>query len=379
LSSYRVAVSGGGTGGHFYPALALADELKRRRKSSEILFIGTKRGIEARLLARSRYPLVTIHACGLPRRPGLRQLKAIALALAGGVEAMSCLIKYKPHVVLGTGGYVSGPVLLAAKLLRLPCVIQEQNCVPGMTNRLLCRWVDQVHIAFAESRRYFPRKDNLHLSGNPIRTSLMKGNRSAGLRKLRLSPDAFTVVFLGGSQGAHSLNMAAVEAVEILKNEKDIQFVLLTGRDDYPWVKGKMRSIGVRAAVRGFVWNMESIYHCADLAVSRAGASTISELAALGVPAVLVPYPHAAHGHQEANARAMEDKGAARVILDSELTGDRLAELIRQLLRSKGVLRGMSVNSRQYAREDAREKIAKAVEDLALKRSGDHAQSTHQR
>jgi UDP-N-acetylglucosamine--N-acetylmuramyl-(pentapeptide) pyrophosphoryl-undecaprenol N-acetylglucosamine transferase len=369
LSKYRVAISGGGTGGHFYPALALADELRRRRRSCDILFIGTKKGIEARLLPRSRYPLATIHACGLPRRPGFRQVKAIALALAGGLEAVSCLMKYKPHVVLGTGGYVSGPVLLAAKLLRLPCVVQEQNCVPGMTNRLLCRWVEQVHIAFSESRKYFPRKDNLFLTGNPIRASLLKGNRALGLRKLRLSDDLFTIAFLGGSQGAHSLNTAALEAVEMLKDEAGIQFIMLTGKTDYSWVKSKVRSLRVRASVRGFVWNMESIYHCADLAVSRAGASTISELVAVGVPSVLVPYPHAAHGHQEANARALEDKGAARMILDSDLSGEKLAALIRDLVRSKGTLRGMSINARQYARYEARETIAKAIEELAAGRA----------
>ena len=140
---------------------------------------------------------------------------------------------------------------------------------------------------------------------------------------------------------------------------------MLTGKADYSWVKSRVRALRVRAAVRGFVWNMETVYHSADLAVSRAGASTISELAAIGVPAVLVPYPHAAHGHQEANARAMEDKGAARLILDSELSGERLAGLIRELVRTKGILRRMSINARQYARYDAREKIAKAIEELA--------------
>lgn len=369
MSRYRVAISGGGTGGHFYPALALADELRRQRKSCDILFIGTKKGIEARLLPRSRYPLATIHACGMPRKPGLRQVKAIVLALVGGLQAMSSLVKYKPHVVLGTGGYVSGPVLIAAKLLRLPCVVQEQNCVPGMANRLLCRWVEQVHIAFSESRKYFPRKDNLFLTGNPVRASLLRGSRVSGLRKLRLSKNLFTVAFLGGSQGAHSLNKAAIEAVEILKGDGGLQFLMLTGRDDYSWMKSKVRSLRVKASVRGFVWNMEAVYHCADLAVSRAGASTISELAAVGVPAVLVPYPHAAYGHQEANARAMEEKGAARVILDSELSGETLAALIRDLIRSKGALRTMSINARQYARYGAREKIAHAIEELAAARA----------
>jgi UDP-N-acetylglucosamine--N-acetylmuramyl-(pentapeptide) pyrophosphoryl-undecaprenol N-acetylglucosamine transferase len=238
-----------------------------------------------------------------------------------------------------------------------------------MTNRLLGRWVEQVHIAFAESRKYFPRKDNLFLTGNPIRASLLRGSKTAGLRKLRLSEGSFTIAFLGGSQGAHSLNQAAVEAMEILKGEEKFQFIVLTGKADFSWVKSQVRPLRVKAAVRGFVWNMEAIYHSADLAVSRAGASTISELAAVGVPAVLVPYPHAAHGHQAANARAMEDKGAARVILDSELSGERLAALIRELAYTKGMLRGMSINARHYARYDAREKIAKAVEELAAGRA----------
>lgn len=366
---YRVAMAGGGTGGHLYPALAIADELKKGRKSCEVMFIGTKSGIESRLLPKSSYPLVTIHASGLPRRPGWRQLKAAFTAVVGLVEAMTFLMKWKPHVVLGTGGYVSGPVLAAARLLGLPTIIQEQNCVPGMTNRILSRWAYQVHIAFAESRRYFPRKDNLILSGNPVRASLLKGSRAAGLRKLRLSPDAFTVAVLGGSQGAHRLNTAVVEALEKLRGVPRMQFVLLTGKHDFGWVRSKVRSLGVKAAVKGFVWNMEIVYHCADLAVSRAGASTISELAAVGVPAVLVPYPHAAHAHQEANAKAMEERGAARVLLESELTGPVLAGVIRELSRSKSKLSEMSINARKYARYEAREKIAEALESLAAARS----------
>jgi UDP-N-acetylglucosamine--N-acetylmuramyl-(pentapeptide) pyrophosphoryl-undecaprenol N-acetylglucosamine transferase len=366
---YRVAMAGGGTGGHLYPALAIADELTKGRKSSEILFIGTKSGIESRLLPKSSYPLVTIHASGLPRRPGWRQLKAVFTAVVGAVEAMSCLMKWKPHVVLGTGGYVSGPVLAAAKLLGLPTVIQEQNCIPGMTNRALSKWAYQVHIAFAESRRYFPRKDNLVLTGNPIRASVLKGSRAAGLRKLRLSAGAFTVAILGGSQGAHRLNTAAIEAMEILKGVRGLQFVLLTGKHDFGWVRSRVKSLGVKAAVKGFVWNMEIVYHCADLAVSRAGASTISELAAVGVPAVLVPYPHAAHAHQEANARAVEERGAARVLLESELTGSALAGIIRELSRSRSKLSEMSINARNYARYDARERIAEALEGLAAARS----------
>jgi UDP-N-acetylglucosamine--N-acetylmuramyl-(pentapeptide) pyrophosphoryl-undecaprenol N-acetylglucosamine transferase len=362
-------MAGGGTGGHLYPALALADELTKRRKSCEVLFIGTKRGIEAKMLPKSKYPLKTIHASGLPRRPGLGQAKAIAVALAGAVQAASCLMKWRPHVVLGTGGYVSGPVLMAAKLLRLPMVIQEQNCIPGKTNRLLSRWADQVHIAYSESRRYFKRKDNIVLSGNPVRASLLKGSRAAGLRKLRLASDGFTVLVLGGSQGAHKLNEAAVEAVEILKRESNIQFILLTGRKDYGWVKNRIKSLRTRAAVRGFMWNMEIVYHCADLAVSRAGASTISELLAVGVPALLVPYPHAAHDHQEANAKAIAEKGAAKFLPESELTGAKLAAAIRELARSKRKLKEMSINARNCARYGAREKIADALENLAATRA----------
>lgn len=365
MTKYRVAMAGGGTGGHLYPALALAEELTRKRKSCEVLFIGTKSGIESKLLPKSRYPLTTIHASGLPRRPGLSQTKAIVLAVVGAVQAATCLMKWRPNVVLGTGGYVSGPVLMAAKVLRLPLVIQEQNCIPGMTNRLLSRWADQVHIAYSESRRYFKRKDNLILSGNPIRASLLKGSRAAGLRKLRLASDGFTVLVLGGSQGAHRLNEATIEAIEILKEEENLQFILLTGKRDYGWVKNSVKSLRARAAVRGFMWNMEVVYHCADLAVSRAGASTISELLAVGVPAVLIPYPHAARGHQEANARAIADKGAARYLPESELTGTALAGVIRELARSKRKLKDMSVNARNCARYGAREKIADALEDLA--------------
>lgn len=367
---YRVAMAGGGTGGHLYPALALADELTKKRRSCEVLFFGTKRGIEGTLLPKSRYPLATIHAGGLPRKPGLRQIKAVLTAVAGAAQALSCLMKWKPDVVLGTGGYVSGPVLLAARLMRLPLVIQEQNCVPGMTNRVLSRWVDQVHISFSESRKYFPRKDNLILSGNPVRASLLKGSRAAGLRKMRLSEDAFTVLVLGGSQGAHSLNSAVVDAMEILRHEKGIQFILLTGKQDCGWVRGKVKSLPQRAAVRGFIWNMEAVYHCADLAVSRAGASTISELIAVGVPAVYVPYPHAARGHQEANARAIAERGAGRVLLEHELTGSRLANIIRELARSKKRLREMSINARNCARYGAREKIADAIEGLAASGGG---------
>ncbi len=367
---YKIVMAGGGTGGHLYPALAVADELTKRRKSCEVLFIGTKKGIESRLLPKSRYPLVTIHAGGLPRSLGWSQAKAAFTALAGFTEATSRLMKWKPHVVLGTGGYVSGPVLMAARTLGIPIVIQEQNCIPGVTNRLLSRWADQVHISFSESRKYFPRKDHLVLSGNPIRASLLKGSRAAGLRKLRLSPDAFTVAVLGGSQGAHGLNVAIADALEILRGDRSLQFVLLTGKRDYGVVRSRARSAGVRAMVRGYVWNMEIVYHCADLAVSRAGASTISELAAVGVPALLVPYPHAAHRHQDANARAMEERGAARVVPEEKLSGKTLAGMIRDMSRSRAKLKEMSVAARSWSRYEAREEIADAIEALASARSG---------
>jgi len=366
---YRVAIAGGGTGGHLYPALAVADELARKRRTCDVLFIGTKQGIEARMVPRKRYPLVTVAASGMPRSVGPLQAAAALKAAAGTAQALSHLAKWKPHVVLGTGGYVSGPVLLAAKMLRVPIVIQEQNCVPGMTNRLLSRWADQVHISFSDSRKYFPRKDNLVLSGNPIRPSILRGSRSAGLRRLKLSDGAFTVLVLGGSQGAHSLNVAAVEAMEILKNERDLQFILVTGKQDYSWVRSRLKSVPLRAAVRGFVWSMETVYHCADLAVSRAGASTISELVAVGVPSVFVPYPHAAHAHQVANARAVEARGAGIMLPEKELGGASLAGIIREMARSRDKLREMSINARKFARYDAREKIAEAVEMLAAARA----------
>ena len=364
----KVLIAGGGTGGHVYPGIAVAEELMRIRPDAQVLFVGGRRGVEAQAVPEAGFRIRFVITRGLPRRAWWRWPAALLANAAGLIQALAVVMAEKPDVVLGTGGYVSGPVALAAILLRRRLVLQEQNSIPGLANRWLARVADEVHLSFTEARGYFARKDNLKITGNPVRSYVLGGDRSTGMREFGLAVGKPTVFVFGGSRGAHRVNQAGVDAMRRLKGRVDVQFILQTGRDDYEWARQTVEAEALPARVVPYLREIQLAYAVADLVVCRSGAMTLAEIAACGTPAILVPYPYAAHNHQEVNARNLVERGAAALILDRELGGERLAREIAHLLADRQTLRRMSAHARTFARPDAAERLARSLERLAAGR-----------
>lgn len=365
----KYLIAGGGTGGHVYPGIAVAEELKRRDPAAEVVFVGGARGLEALAVPEAGFRLRTILTRGFPRRAWWRWPGAALANLIGLVQALVIVMTERPGAVLGTGGYVSGPVALAAWLTRRPLLIQEQNSIPGVTNRWLARVADEVHLSFVEARNWFTRRDHLKVSGNPVRAHILSGERPQAIEEFGLVPGRPTVFVFGGSRGARRINEAALDAMRRLKGRVDVQFILQTGREDYDWARGAVETEGLPARVMPFLQRIHMAYAAADLVVCRSGAMTLAEIAVCGTPAILVPYPHAAHNHQVINATNLVDRGAAAMILDRELTGERLAKEIAHWLADRPALSRLSANARLFARPDAAARIAESLERRAAPRA----------
>jgi UDP-N-acetylglucosamine--N-acetylmuramyl-(pentapeptide) pyrophosphoryl-undecaprenol N-acetylglucosamine transferase len=361
----KVLIAGGGTGGHVYPGIAVAEALVRIDPDAQVVFAGGRHGLEAVAVPEAGFRLRTLLTQGLPRRAWWRWPGALLANVIGFLQALWVVAAERPDVVLGTGGYVSGPVSLAARLLGRPLVLQEQNSIPGLANRWLALIADEVHLSFLEARTYFRRRDHLKVTGNPIRAHILSGDREQAMREFGLESGRPTVFVFGGSRGAHRINEAALDAMRRLMGRVDVQFILQTGREDFEWAKGIVEKETLPARVLPFLRRIHMAYAAADLVVCRSGAMTLAEIAACGTPAILVPYPHAAHDHQVVNAGNLVERGAAAMILDRELTGERLAHEIAHWLADRQGLSRMSAHARLFARPDAAERIAHSLERWA--------------
>ena len=369
----KILIAGGGTGGHVYPGIAVAEELRRVRPDAQVLFVGGRRGVEALAVPENGFRIRFILTRGLPRRAWWRWPWAALANGVGVLQAVWVVLSERPSVVLGTGGYVSGPVAFAAILLGCPLILQEQNSIPGLTNRWLARLADEVHLSFTEARAYFARKDNLKITGNPVRSYILGGDRATAMNEFGLAEGRPTVFIFGGSRGAHRINEAALDAMRRLKGRVELQFILQTGREDFDGAKRTVESEGLPTRVVPYLRQIHLAYAVADLVVCRSGAMTLAEIAACGTPAILVPYPHAAHNHQEINARNLVERGAAALVLDRELNGERLAREIAHLLADRQTLRRMSAHARTFARLDAAERLVKSLERWAAGRKASPA------
>ncbi len=352
----------GGTGGHLFPAIAVANEIREMDPRAEVLFVGTKGKIEERVVPENGFSFRTIWISGLARsfRPG-NLLIPVKLAVSM-IQSLALIRSFSPDVVVGTGGFVTGPVVYAATLLRVPTLIQEQNSFPGVTTRKLAPRVDEVHVAFEATKGHLKSKSNVRLSGNPTRNALGSVTREDGARFFKLDSQKRTVLVFGGSLGAASINAAVLGFVRDLA-EIDFQLIWQTGERDYRKILSGTTAIqGLR--VEKFIERMEYAYAAADLVVCRAGAITIAELTRLGKAAVLVPYPRAAAGHQLLNARTLVDAGAASLVLDDELV-PKLKDTILELLRDDQRRAEMAKRSRSLGKPNAAREIAEAVLRLA--------------
>ncbi len=361
----RVVIAGGGTGGHLFPGLALADELVKRDPSVEILFIGTDRGIEARVVPREGYNIRFVSGAALVGKSLSGKLKALFSFIKGLRESYRILKETEPQIVVGTGGYVSLAPVVAAWLQSIPVLIMEQNTVPGKANRFLARMANAICITYQESMAFFPR-DKVHLTGNPVRDRVTKGSPEAARRLFSLKEDLFTVLVFGGSRGASSINRAMVEALPYLTGIKEeVQFLHQTGESDYRFVRGAYQDMGFKGTVTPFIYQMPEAYAVADLVISRAGATALAEICVTGKPSILVPYPYAAEDHQRANAEKLMQMGAAVMILDKELNGKRLSEEILRLFNDPQKREEMKRKALGFGRPEAARKIADIVGSIA--------------
>ena len=341
-------MAGGGTGGHLFPGLAVAREFQQRDRMTEILFVGTEQGIESRTLQREGFALETIPIKGLKGR-GMR---GFAQALYGMplslVRSLKIIKRFRPDCIIGLGGYASGPFLLAGKMKGIRCAVMEQNLRPGFTNKILAWLVDRVFTAYRESAAHFSR-GHIVETGNPVRW------RSLPEIKKR---DKFTVLIFGGSAGAHRLNLCAIDAMRLLTDiAPRLHVIHQTGQADYAATKEAYETLPFEAEVHPFIDRMDEAYAHADLVVCRAGATTVAELTAYGKAAILVPYPYAIYDHQRLNALALQERGAAEIILEQELNGTPLAMRIRNYVLDRKQLEAMAAAARRMGRPDAAVRI----------------------
>jgi UDP-N-acetylglucosamine--N-acetylmuramyl-(pentapeptide) pyrophosphoryl-undecaprenol N-acetylglucosamine transferase len=360
-----VVIAGGGTGGHLYPGIAVAREIQRRRPTTHVSFAGTARGLEATIVPREGFAIDLIRSAGLKNKSRLGQLRGLALILPGIADAWNLLSRRRPDVVVGVGGYSSGPVVLAAALRRIPTLVLEQNAMPGLANRLLAPFVRAAAVTYADTLPLFRGKG--FVAGNPVRAEFFRPSPGG-----RARPPAPRVLVLGGSQGAHAINVAVTEAAPmVVERHPETEWVHQTGERDVMQVRDAYAGHALRARAEAFIDRMADEMNDADLIVCRAGATTLAELAAIGRPAVLVPFPAAADDHQRKNARVLADAGAAVVVDERDLTPARLAAAVDELLADRTRLERMATAMRAFARPDAASLIVDRL--LALAGASDPA------
>lgn len=365
----RFVVTGGGTGGHIYPALAIARGLQDRF-GSKVSYIGGILGMEAEIVPAEGLSFRGIPLAGLKRGLSPSNIMAVWLAAAGILKAYRYLKEIRPAAVVGTGGYVCGPVVLAAALSGIPTMIHEQNALPGITNRILSRFVRGVVLTFEDSRKYFPSGIFVKVTGLPVRKDIFFKNKKQAREMLGLPPDGMLILSFGGSQGARSINNAMKLVLKHFSGRKDIFFFHVAGPNNYDEFVTDIKAEGINMdncgniTITSYMHDMPSALAAADLLICRAGAATLAEMTVVGLPAILVPYPYAAENHQEYNARSLEKRGAAVVVKDSNLSGNFLVTQIEKLTSCPRMLKEMSKASRELGRPGAVDDILDCVQYL---------------
>ncbi len=357
----RVVFAGGGTGGHVFPAVAIAERLMTN-KDVDVMFVGTKNKIEARIVPQLGYKFRTIWIGGLSRKFKLSNMILPLKIVVSIIQSLKLLLSYKPHVVVGTGGYVSGPVCAAAVMTKTPIVLQEHNSYPGAMTRMFAPYAREVHIAFESSKKYFRSHRSLLLTGSPVR-KMPRVKREEALNFFGLSADRKTLLVTGGSLGAVKLNSAVAGVVDELTN-RNYQLIWQTGSVDYERIKESQKHRPDFVRVEKFVERMDYAYAAADIAVCRGGATTVAELIYFNLPALIVPYPYAAANHQVENARALVESGAAVMVEESEGEG-RIGSELLSLADAPSSLASMREKIAALSHEDAAEVIAKSVLRIA--------------
>lgn len=369
----KVAIAGGGTAGHVYPAISIADELSLEVPEADIIFIGNRTGLEAELVQEAGYAFEPIHVSGFKRSIAPSNINSVIRAGGAVSHLRHFFKKFKPEAVVGTGGYVSAPAIFAAYTLKIPTLIHEQNAFPGMANRFLARLVDTVATSFPNGEESFPKAKRVVFTGNPIRRKMIGAVKESAIENLNLDTDKQTLLIFGGSQGAKKINDCFIQAYDKFKNFDNLQIIHITGKDHFSDVTKTMRRLidpkkdKLRYQAHPYISSINQAYTAADLCFCRAGATTIAELTALGIPAVLVPYPYATGQHQEKNARYLENHGAGKVLLDEDLTAESMFSVCNQLVFDSKALIEMKNHAQKLGKPFAANDIAKLVNGLGHK------------
>ncbi len=369
----KVLFAGGGTAGHVNPALAVANYIKEKEPSSEFLFIGTREGMESTLVPKQGYDIRFIKIHGFKRSLSLKNVKTVAELGVGIAKAMRIIKKFRPDAVVGTGGYVSGPVLMAASILKIPTLIHEANAYPGVTVRMLARFVDVVALGMADASKFLKNDCRIEVTGNPVRPSILSSNREIAKKALGLD-DRRTILISGGSLGAEKINEVTVNWISSIAKERKYQIIMSTGKNNhYQGVIKQFEKNGISLAeypelrVSEYIYDMDLCLNAADLIIARSGGS-VSEMTALGKAAILIPSPYVAGNHQEHNARAVERSGAAVVICEDDLNMQTLKNAAEAILGSTSTLEKMSKAAQSIGIKDATDKIYKILKELINKK-----------
>lgn len=360
----KVLIAGGGTAGHINPGLAIAKKIIEKNDDAKVIFVGTQRGMETKLVPREGFELRLIRVRGFKRKLSMDTVKAVRDLFLGIMDARKIIKKERPDIVIGTGGYVCGPVLYQAAKMGIPTLIHEQNAYPGVTNKILSRYVDKVAISFKEAEKYFKTPKKLVLTGNPVRKEMINVDRNQNRSKADKRSMLGHVVIFGGSLGAQKINSTVVDMLKNFYNE-DFSLTFATGNNQYERISDELKNLKFNnVEVVPYIYDAARTYGIADLIVCRAGAITSSEMTVMGIPCIMIPSPNVTANHQEYNARALEKQGASVVILEKELSAQVLFEQIKKLLSDTEYLGKMSKNSRKMGITDATDKIYEIITEL---------------
>lgn len=341
VGKMKILISGGGTGGHIYPALALLRGLKEKYEQLETLYIGTEEGLESSIVPKEKIPFQTIKISGFRRRISFENVKTVARFFSAYQKSKKYIKEFQPDVVIGTGGYVSGPVLFAAVRMGIPTIIHEQNSVPGITNVFLSKFVTKVAISFENASEYFP-KEKLAFTGNPRASEVIGHCKNISKKQFGFQDYKRLVVISSGSRGARPINDAVREYIENTSH-MNYEVLYITGDVHYEKVQEQLKDVNIPDGFKlvPYISNMQELLAVTDLIVNRAGATTIAEITALGLPSILIPSPYVTNNHQEKNARVLEENGACKVLLEKDLTGKKLKQTIESLLQDEDELKRM--------------------------------------
>jgi len=361
----RVLMTGGGTGGHIYPAIAIADRIKKEHKDAEILFVGTERGLEKSIVPKSGYDIKFIKVRGFNRKNVFKNIKVLLELSKAFKDAKYIIKEFKPDIVIGTGGYVCGPVVRTAHKLGVKTYIHEQNALPGLTNKLLEKYVDKIFIGFKEAEKNFRHKEKIILSGNPVRSEFGHLDKAECRRKLGISDKDFVILAFGGSGGAGALNKEILNVIKTLNEYPEVSIFFGTGRVYYESVISELKAQGIRLSdkikVLEYIENIQNYLGASDLVISRAGALTIAEITICGKASILIPSPNVTGNHQYFNAKAISETGGAILIQEKNLDEKKVIKAVKMLMADRNKLEKMETASKSCAHETATEIIHEAI------------------